>query len=219
MHRIASLALAFVLVQAPAEFAPARLGSGEPPIIPVQSVGWAQGIVEATVTSNGAVRSVDTLSPGTPFAQSVAEAVSGWHFSPATVTDDKGRVDQVGTHVLVVGLLRPPELVAATPAPLDMPRTSPDVPRPVKLMPPAYPALALGDGVAVVEVEVDAKGAVTSTSVVRSASGFDSAAMDAIHEWRFEPARREGTPVPSVAYVVFGFRAPIIIKRNPGPRP
>jgi TonB family protein len=219
VYRIASLALAFVLVQAPAEFSPARLRSGEPPIVPIQSVGWAQGIVEATVTPGGAVRSVDALTPGTPFAQAVAEAVGGWRFSPARVTDDKGTVDDVGTHVLVVGLLRPPELVASMPAPLDMPRTSPDVPRPVKLTPPAYPPLALGNGVVVVEVSVDAKGAVTSTSVVRSASGFNSAALEALGDWRFDPARREGTPVPGVAYVVFGFRAPLITKKQTGPRP
>jgi len=219
VHRIASLALALVLVQAPAEFAPARLRSGEPPIIPIQSVGWAQGIVEATVTPGGAVRSVDTLSPGTPFAQTVTDVVGGWRFFPASVTDAKGQTQDVGTHVLVVGLLRPPELVASIPAPLDMPRTSPDVPRPVKLVPPAYPPLALGDGVVVVEVSVDEKGAVTSTSVVRSASGFDGAALEALRDWRFDPARREGTPVPGIAYVVFGFRAPVIGKIPKGPRP
>ena len=215
MLRIASLVLALALAPAaPAEFTPARLASGESPFVPVESVGWAQGTVEATVTPDGSVRSVDTLSSGSPFADGVASAVRGWHFTPATVTGDQGEAEGVDTHVLVVGLLRPPELEASTPAPLTMPRTSPDVPRPVKLMPPSYPPLALGNGLVVVEVSVNERGKVTSASVVRSAAGFDGAALDAVHEWRFDPARRDGVPVASVAYLVFGFRAPIVVKKQ-----
>ncbi len=217
---LAPLALALLLAPAPpAEFTPARLATGETPQVPVDSLGWAQATVEATVTPDGDVRSVKALSPDTPFLDNVTTVVRGWRFAPARVTDADGTRTAVDTQVLVVGLLRPPELVASTPAPLDVPGTSPEVPRPEKMAPPPYPPLSLGNGTVIVEVDVDERGAVSNAHVVRSAAGFDGAALDAARQWRFGPARRMGAPVPSVAYLVFGFREPIVTKKKDTGRP
>ncbi len=48
-------------------------------------------------------------------------------------------------------------------------------------------------------------------TVVRSRSGFDIAAVNAARRWRFRPATRDGQPVRSVAYLVFGFREPVVV--------
>jgi TonB family protein len=85
----------------------------------------------------------------------------------------------------------------------------PDVPVPTTMVPPVYPPRALGNGVVIVELAVDASGAVKNTRVVRSAGGFDGAALDAARKWQFRPAQRAGAAVPSYAYIVFGFRQPI----------
>jgi TonB family protein len=63
--------------------------------------------------------------------------------------------------------------------------------------------------VVIVELAIDESGAVKGARVVRSGGGFDSAAVDAARQWQFRPAQRAGTPVPSYAYIVFGFRQPV----------
>jgi protein TonB len=75
---------------------------------------------------------------------------------------------------------------------------------------PAYPALARQRGLegrVVVRLVIRADGVPDDISVAQS-SGFDSldrAAVEAIRQWRFEPARRAGMPVPEerLAPVVF----------------
>jgi hypothetical protein len=46
---------------------------------------------------------------------------------------------------------------------------------------------------------------VTRVQVARSAPPYDSAAQDAAWQWKFRAARLRGTPIPSIAYLVFGF--------------
>jgi protein TonB len=85
------------------------------------------------------------------------------------------------------------------------------VPRPTKLVPPFYPPTAVGDGLVVVEVHVDAKGKTDDVSVVRSSGAFDGAALDAARQWAFEPATRDGVAVPAYVYLLFGFRQPVVV--------
>ena len=42
-------------------------------------------------------------------------------------------------------------------------------------------------------------------------------ATNAAREWRFRPARRKGKAVSSVAYIVFGFREPVVSGEGAGP--
>jgi outer membrane biosynthesis protein TonB len=50
-----------------------------------------------------------------------------------------------------------------------------------------------------------------ATSVAySSAPGFNAAALEAASRWRFDPARWNGEPTDARAYLVFGFRAPVI---------
>ena len=72
-------------------------------------------------------------------------------------------------------------------------------PRPLQTDPAAYPAAARRMGVeGLVEVAfvVDEVGRPSSVELVRSASPpLDSAVLDAVRHWRFEPARKHGVPV------------------------
>jgi protein TonB len=75
---------------------------------------------------------------------------------------------------------------------------------------PQYPARALrrGDsGTVRVRVEVDAGGNPTKVTLVeRSGSRqLDRAAQDAVQQWRFKPAQREGRAVPGVVVVPIDF--------------
>jgi len=77
--------------------------------------------------------------------------------------------------------------------------------------PPRYPYLARAraeEGQVVVRVEVNAAGGVRAIAIARS-SGFallDEAALGAVRQWRFEPARRSGAAVAATLDVPISFR-------------
>ena len=62
---------------------------------------------------------------------------------------------------------------------------------------PTYPANAQLNGSVILQLIVDPKGQPSSIIVVKSLGpGFDESAVAAVHKWKFEPATREGEPVP-----------------------
>lgn len=109
------------------------------------------------------------------------------------------------------GLLAPP------PPPPPAPERPPepvrlhagiDAPRKVKNVTPVYPALARSagaQGVVIIEAVIDAQGDVVSTKVLRSVPLLDQAAMDAVRQWSYTPARLNGQPVPVVVTVTVNF--------------
>jgi len=112
----------------------------------------------------------------------------------------------------------PPPAPAAPPAPL--PEAAPGaalapgdrpVPMPGHMQPPRYPPAALrrGDrGTVVVRVEVDASGAPAGVALIeRSGSrDLDRAAMEAVRNWRFQPAQRDGRAVAGSIEIPFDFK-------------
>ena len=151
-----------------------------------------------------------------PFTELLRQAVSGWRFAPAReVLEPPEGPAAIDSKVLVAGFFRPPTLYNA-PArgevPEDAAPPSADVPFPATMVAPLFPPttyLYMSQAV-VIEVEVGAEGKVTSSKVIRKAEGLDAAATDAAKEWRFRPGRRNGKAIPSVAYIVFGFREPVV---------
>lgn len=84
-------------------------------------------------------------------------------------------------------------------------------PRLLKEVKPRYPreAMAAGiEGVVVLEVIVEPDGSVGPARVTRSLDtvyGLDEEALRAIKEWRFVPARRDGTPVRTAINIELSF--------------
>ena len=73
---------------------------------------------------------------------------------------------------------------------------------------PIYPSMARiarVQGVVILEAVIDVSGRVESARVVRSISLLDDAALEAVRQWRFEPARLNGQPVPVVMTVTVNF--------------
>lgn len=195
-----------------AEFTPARLAGGSLPPAPPTAVGWGWVAFAVEVDTGGRPHRIERLAGTPPFADLVEQALARWSFEPARDGDDA-----VDGHVLVVAAYRPPVLVndaTATPPSFAAP---PGTPAPVALTPPVYPPQAVGDGVVIVELLVGAGGAVEDRRIVQSGGGFDQAALDAAKAWRFRPARRAGSPVPSYVYLAFGFRQPVVapVKKTP----
>jgi TonB family protein len=153
----------------------------------------------------GQVRSIESLRQAYPFTEALEAAVQQWRFGPAEPGEGPRE-----RQVLVVGVFRPPSLYDLTPpvplVPLQaVPAT---IPVPVRWERPLYPPRAIGDGVVVLEVHVAVDGKVEDVTILSPSPAFDGPARDAARRWWFRPAVWEGKAIPSVAYLVFGFRQP-----------
>lgn len=190
---------------AAAQYVPARLKSGGAPAPPPNTVSWAWDVVDVTVNAGGRPGSWNGLYGTSGWAGFVWKAVgNSWSFEPARDGDAN-----VESHVLIAACYRPAALMTGPDSQPPSVRQTPDVPSPTTIVPPVYPARALGDGAVIVELRIDTTGAVTDARVVQSASGFDQPALDAARQWRFRPAQRGGATVAAYAYLVFGFRQPV----------
>lgn len=74
--------------------------------------------------------------------------------------------------------------------------------RPVRLTRPEYPPAAFAkrvQGSVVMDILIGEEGEVAHAEVRRSVPALDESALACVRAWRFEPARRGGQPVASVA--------------------
>lgn len=115
--------------------------------------------------------------------------------------------------LLVMAIVWP--LSAAGPAVATSPaqvRVGGQVREPVKIkdVKPAYPesAKAAGmQGIVIMEIRVDSDGSVVDAKVLRPiGEPLDSAAMDAVLQWRFMPTLLNGSPVEILMTVTINFR-------------
>ena len=193
-------------------FFPARLAES-PVLMTVPPLrGQCQTAFDVGVDPAGSVTGVRCLCGGAPLANALEEAVACWAFEPATENGVR-----TASRVLVAALFRPPTLFNVGPcgAPLEeMVLASEGLPVPITVQPPTYPVRALGAGVVIVEVEIDPSGQVRSARAMGNRTPFDNAAEQAAQAWVFVPGRSGGRPVPTVAYLLFGFQEPAL---SPGP--
>lgn len=83
----------------------------------------------------------------------------------------------------------------ALPAVTSEPRVGPDELR------------GIGEGNVVVEITIDEGGAIVRTSVMQSMGpAIDAKVLEALENWRFHPATRDGVPIPSKQDVVYHFK-------------
>src|SRR5205814_3202124 len=75
-------------------------------------------------------------------------------------------------------------------------------------VPPVYPEVALRtrvEGMVVIEATIDERGNVTAAHVLRSVALLDAAAVAAVRQWKFAPARLNGEAIPVVITVTVNF--------------
>lgn len=208
------LSIAFALSLVPAaEFKPAKFAGGDAPLPAPLVLGWEEVLLQVSVSASGAVERIGLLRAAEPLAGALRSAVAGWSFEPA-----RDGNEAVSSEVLVAAVYRPPALFnhpALGSRPVDLAAAPEQVPFPTAMWPASFPPRVRGSGVVVVEALVGAGGDVLDAKVVRStASGFNDTALAAARSWQFRPARRDGAPVRAYAYLVFGFREPVVTPRR-----
>jgi protein TonB len=174
-------AVAFLTVPNP-EFAPYRLqAEGPPPIEPVNFVIPAPEPVEE-VRKRPAVRD----------------------FEPSDRADENATID--ATVPALEDLLAPVIEEPVRRAPV----TSFEVPPvPVHTVDPVYPDLARQaelEGTVGLVIVIDERGNVESAKVVSSVPGLDEAAVAAVLQWKFEPARQRDVPVRVLVFQAVRFQ-------------
>jgi len=105
---------------------------------------------------------------------------------------------------LVGGNAQPSAPVAALPVGGDVKQA-----KLISSVPPAYPALAKNQhisGNVVVDALIDANGRVTTMKVVSGPTLLQQAAMDALKQWKYQPAQLDGKPVAMHLTVTLQFR-------------
>jgi protein TonB len=73
---------------------------------------------------------------------------------------------------------------------------------------PVYPPIAASariEGTVVLEAVIDREGNVSNLRVVKSIPLLDNAALEAVRQWKYEPTRLNGRPVPVVMTVTLSF--------------
>jgi outer membrane biosynthesis protein TonB len=69
-----------------------------------------------------------------------------------------------------------------------------------------YPVQSIADGVVVLDISLDEKGAITGRTVLRDIPSLTSAATSLVQSWKFSPASMRGKPEQSLIRVAFVFR-------------
>jgi TonB family protein len=218
MNMRMTLVVALAAVMTTGADTPALYKSGSIPTLSVMSVevGGGEVLLEVTVGPTGAVTNQDASRNGNVYR---ADDPGGQDLDVHAVrSGDPGgakksrRADDRGveTKVLVAGVFRRPSVIGIT---LGEPIK--DVAYCLGRHPLSHvarhahvPAGTMSPGVVLVEVQVDARGGVSSAKIRVPSPGFDSAAVSTAQQWKFRPARPGGANASSVAYIVFGFPVP-----------
>jgi protein TonB len=119
----------------------------------------------------------------------------------------------VGGGDVADAIIQPPPVAltpAAPPAPVAPVRIGGGIRAPQKVhhVAPEYPAIARSarvSGIVILEAVLGEDGAVRDVRVLRSVPLLDSAAVDAVRQWRFTPTLLNGEPVPVVMTVTVAF--------------
>lgn len=104
-----------------------------------------------------------------------------------------------------------PVISPAVQAPQDAVRVGSQIPPPKKTkdVRPVYPPMAIAgkvQGTVILELAIDAEGAVTDAKILRPVALLDQAALEAVRQWRFTPTELNGQRVPVVMTVTVAFR-------------
>ena len=207
---------------------PAHSNSAPSPLSVVPAAASAATAHNSQPTSNpanGGTGATTSASTQPPAEQPKKPILGKVHLATPNVTpsrhaQDGGEADAAGialngdgqpapsVEALTAGLVGGNKQPTAPAAPLPI---GGDV-KPARLIfsvPPSYPMLAKSQHVSgnvLVDALIDATGRVTSMSVVSGPTLLHQAAMDALKQWKYQPASLDGKAVPMHLAVTIRFR-------------
>jgi outer membrane biosynthesis protein TonB len=191
-----------------------------PAAYPSQSIFGGEVLLDALVNSTGILADIKTIHGETPYLEKALVAVRTWTFLPPRAVDH-----MTGSRIGIVFDFVPRLNNVSTPAKVhnyepastdsaghNSPEPSfPDrAAFPVVTVEPEYPSEANTQSSVILYAAIDEHGQLDSINVLRGLEPFTSAAIAALHQWRFAPAKHLGANISSPVIVVFTFAQPLV---------
>jgi hypothetical protein len=193
-------------------YTPPRLVQVElPPEPGMLVVGGGEVMIEFIVDERGMATRPTVVRSTPPYTDLMLAAIARWRFQPARASDDRVAERAVEAPVTVTAVFRPPQFYSGPSlgeVPREVGRISGDVAYPVSVTMPPYPPLAYEGGALLYEVALNESGRLVDARTFATSGGFDRAALESLLNTQFRGATHRARPVPSVTYVLFGFRQP-----------
>jgi hypothetical protein len=165
-------------------------------------------VFELEVNTAGAVTKTALIQGHVPFIEQSREAVKEWVFTP--ISDHSSPTRLSATFVYKARPDLPDKPSAFN---LSIPDTAigRDAALPVRIVEPSYPIGGLGDGIVILQADVDPLGNVLRVGVVRPIPFLTDSAVAAVCHWRFSSLQAAAAKVqerPRTAIVVLSFQRP-----------
>ena len=185
-----------------------------PAAYPSQSIFGGEVLLDALINNTGILADIKTIHGETPYLEKALVAVRTWTFLPPRSDDGTGsRIGIVFDFVPRLNNVSTPAKVHNyEPASTDTAEhNSPDRSAlPVVTVEPEYPSEANTQSSVILFASIDDHGQLDSVKVLRGLEPFTSAAIAALHQWRFTPAKHLGANIASPVIVVFTFAQPLV---------
>jgi TonB family protein len=194
-------------------YTPPEIESAPAPAHPAQTVEGGTVAFEAQVNRQGSIEDLRLLLDRPPFTESARQSVSQWRFVPAR------KEAAIDSKVGVFVLFRQRALFTTGPAKQQYDWLLPEDERaafPTTITYPRYPANTVAEGVVILQLHIDPRGAIGTIKVIRDVPPLTAAAQAAVEEWTFSPARSEGQTVPGTAVVAISFVRPFVQPSSQG---
>jgi len=191
-----------------------------PAAYPSQSIFGGEVLLDALVNSTGILADIKPIHGETPYLEKALVAVRTWTFLPGR-SDDQLTGSRIGivfdfvprlNNVSVPAKTHNYEAASANSAEHNSPEPSfPDRSAfPVVTVEPEYPSGANTQSSVILHAAIDEHGQLDSVKVLRGLEPFTSAAIAALHQWRFAPAKHLGANIASPMIIVFTFAQPLV---------
>lgn len=160
------------------------------------------------IGTDGTVKTLTLLSGHPALVQAALTALQQYRYRPTVLHGELVEVETEVDLLFVLPAENPPQAEARTLKELLAEGAAPPVP--VFKAEPAFSREALAakhEGAVLLEIVVNEQGLVSEARVLREAGlGLDQKAMEAVSQWRFKPAEKDGRPVAVWARVEMNFR-------------
>jgi Gram-negative bacterial TonB protein C-terminal len=183
-----------------------RLAVAPPPRQPMKTVETGLVILDMDIDPSGKPSQIETVQGMAPFVEPSLDSVRQWTFQPF-------RKGQAAAPATAVFLFRARTVLPDRPVTLDLlsePSAGDGPPQPMTITDPGYPVQSAAEGVVILQLQIDSRGRVQKTDIVRDVPSLTSTAAHAVSQWRFGPATHAGSSVPGTAIVAISFLRPVL---------
>ena len=195
-------------------FSPPAPLSLVPAAYPSQSLFGGEVVLDALVDNTGSLADVKVVRGESPFLEKALVAVRTWTFLPARL-DGRAIESRIGIAFQFPQPYVPPRTATIhnyEDSSSDSAEKNPDERGAVPLLTvePEYPSGTEAHGGVILYADIGRQGEFDSVKVLRGLEPLTPAAIAALRQWHFAPAKHAGANVSSPAIVVFTFTRPAV---------